>query len=75
MDALKRADTKGYDAIVIARGGGSREDLWCFNDESLARAIFMAKTVVISFIGHEIDYTIADFVADHPKPYTNSSNG
>lgn len=65
MDALKRADTKGYDAIVIARGGGSREDLWCFNDESLARAIFMAKTVVISAIGHEIDYTIADFVADH----------
>lgn len=65
INALKKADKESYDAIVIARGGGSREDLWCFNDESLARAIFAAKTPVISAIGHEIDFTIADFVSDH----------
>ncbi|QKF64086.1 exodeoxyribonuclease VII large subunit [Campylobacter corcagiensis] len=65
INALKKADTKGYDAIIIARGGGSREDLWCFNDEDLARAIFAAKTPIISAIGHEIDFSISDFVADH----------
>ncbi|NLK65982.1 MAG: exodeoxyribonuclease VII large subunit [Campylobacteraceae bacterium] len=65
ITALKKADTVGYDAIVIARGGGSKEDLWCFNDESLARAIFEAKTPVISAIGHEIDFSISDFVSDH----------
>ncbi|NLY03584.1 MAG: exodeoxyribonuclease VII large subunit [Campylobacter sp.] len=64
-EALKRADKCGYDAIVIARGGGSKEDLWCFNNEELARAIFAAKTPVITGIGHEIDFTIADFVSDY----------
>ena len=68
INALKIADTKDYDAIVIARGGGSKEDLWCFNDESLARAIFAARTPVISAIGHEIDFSISDFVADHRSP-------
>ncbi|MCZ6133589.1 exodeoxyribonuclease VII large subunit [Campylobacter ureolyticus] len=65
IKALKKADLVGYDAIVLARGGGSKEDLWCFNDESLARAIFEAKTPIISAVGHEIDFSISDFVADH----------
>ena len=65
ISALRAADEKGYDAIVIARGGGSREDLWCFNDEALARAIYAAETPVISAVGHEIDFSISDFVADH----------
>lgn len=53
-----------FDAIIIGRGGGSLEDLYSFNDETLARAIFNAKTPVISAVGHEVDFTIADFVAD-----------
>lgn len=65
IKALKKADLVGYDAIVLARGGGSKEDLWCFNDEDLARAIFEAKTPIISAVGHEIDFSMSDFVADH----------
>ena len=65
IKVLKKADLVGYDAIVLARGGGSKEDLWCFNDEGLARAIFEAKTPIISAVGHEIDFSISDFVADH----------
>ena len=65
IKALKKADLVGYDAIVLARGGGSKEDLWCFNDEGLVRAIFEAKTPIISAVGHEIDFSISDFVADH----------
>jgi len=53
------------DVIVVTRGGGSLEDLWGFNDESVARAIFAAKTPVVSAIGHEKDVTICDLVADH----------
>jgi exodeoxyribonuclease VII large subunit len=56
------------DVIILARGGGSIEDLWCFNEEILARAIVASKVPVISAIGHEIDYTIADFVADVRAP-------
>ena len=52
------------DAIIIARGGGSVEDLWAFNDEALARTIFESRVPVISAVGHETDFTIADFVAD-----------
>lgn len=52
------------DFIIIARGGGSQEDLFCFNDEDLARVIFDSKLPIVSAIGHEIDFTIADFVAD-----------
>lgn len=65
INSLEKADKMGFDAIIIARGGGSKEDLWCFNDEHLAHAIFAAQTPVISAIGHEIDFSISDYVADH----------
>lgn len=60
--------SKDVDLIIITRGGGSQEDLFCFNDEALARAIFASKLPVISAVGHEIDFTIADFVADLRAP-------
>ncbi|MCK4312228.1 MAG: exodeoxyribonuclease VII large subunit, partial [Candidatus Cloacimonetes bacterium] len=56
------------DVLIIGRGGGSQEDLFCFNDEELARAIFASKIPVISAVGHEIDFTISDFVADLRAP-------
>ncbi len=55
---------KKIDVIIVGRGGGSLEDLWAFNEETVARAIYQSKTPVISAVGHEIDFTIADFVAD-----------
>ena len=64
INALRKADSASLDVLIMARGGGSREDLFCFNDEALAREIFAAKTPIISAIGHEIDYVISDFVAD-----------
>lgn len=68
INKLKAADAKGYDAIILARGGGSIEDLWSFNDARLAYAIFNLKTFIITGIGHEQDYTIADFVSDLRAP-------
>ncbi|EAH9112661.1 exodeoxyribonuclease VII large subunit [Campylobacter jejuni] len=68
IQALKKADDMDLDVLIIARGGGSREDLFWFNDENLAREIFKAKTPIISAIGHEIDYVISDFVADFRAP-------
>lgn len=56
------------DTIIVARGGGSMEDLWAFNDEGVARAIFAAQHPIISGVGHEVDFTIADFVADLRAP-------
>lgn len=63
-EALSRADAGGHQIIILARGGGSIEDLWCFNDESLARFIYQMHTPVITGIGHEIDFTLCDYVAD-----------
>lgn len=67
--AIRTLDRSGkVDEIIVARGGGSREDLWVFNAEVIARAAFRCKTPLISAIGHEIDYTILDFVADQRAP-------
>lgn len=67
--AIRRLDQTGKaDVILVARGGGSREDLWVFNAEVIARAAYRCKTPLISAIGHEIDYTLLDFVADLRAP-------
>lgn len=58
----------GIDVIIVGRGGGSLEDLWAFNEEVVARAIYRSEAPVVSAVGHEIDFTIADFVADRRAP-------
>jgi exodeoxyribonuclease VII large subunit len=65
VDAIERIDEWGEaDVAIVGRGGGSLEDLWAFNEEAVARAIFAARTPIVSAVGHEIDTTIADMVAD-----------
>lgn len=69
IDAIELANRFDQcDVLLLIRGGGSLEDLWCFNDEQLARAIYASKSPIVTGIGHEIDFTIADFVADHRAP-------
>ena len=66
--AIALADSAQYDALILARGGGSLEDLWCFNEEAVARAIADCQTPIVSAIGHETDVSISDFVADVRAP-------
>lgn len=66
--ALRQADALDADLIIVGRGGGSIEDLWAFNDEALARTIHQLRTPTISAVGHEVDFTIADMVADRRAP-------
>ncbi len=66
--AIKRADQGNFDILVIGRGGGSIEDLWAFNEEVVADAVFHATTPVVSAVGHEIDWVISDYVADLRAP-------
>ncbi len=68
VSALQRLQATDVDVIVVARGGGSAEDLWAFNDERIARAIFASKIPVVTAIGHETDTSLADFVADVRAP-------
>lgn len=68
VSKIKEANNYDLDVLIVGRGGGSFEDLNCFNDEQVARTIFESKIPIISAVGHEVDFTIADFVADLRAP-------
>lgn len=66
VKAIKQANKDSIvDVIILGRGGGSIEDLWCFNEENVAEAIYQSKIPIVSAVGHEVDFTISDFVADY----------
>ena len=73
INMLESVDDKDYDAIILARGGGSFEDLFCFNDERLVKCIYNLKTFIITGVGHEQDYTLVDFVSDLRAPTPTAS--
>ena len=73
IKTLKEVDKKYYDVIILARGGGSFEDLFCFNDEELVKTIYNLETFIVTGIGHEQDFTLADFVADLRAPTPTAS--
>ncbi len=68
VEGIRALEQYGVDVIIVGRGGGSIEDLWAFNEEIVARAIFECQTPIVSAIGHEVDWTIADYVSDLRAP-------